>query len=105
MWLTDAVVALLACVASVARLLRAIRVAAWAAALPAARAWLTNSNFCTIRAGSLSGRPNRVPDYRAAAIPALTRSTMSSRLHSAKVASMFSINPSSRCRRIDTVRN
>jgi len=45
-----------------------------------------------ITAGSLKGRPKRVPAARDAAMPALTRSTMSSRSYSARVASMFSIS-------------
>ena len=64
--------------------------AASAAVRPFARAWAAMSSFSAIWAGSVLGRPKRTPLCRAAVMPALTRSMMSSRSYSARVASMFS---------------
>lgn len=72
---------------------------------PRARASATIASLSVTTAGSGRGRPKRVPLAHAAAMPALTRSTMSSRSYSAGVASMFSISrpvdvesTSARCR-------
>jgi hypothetical protein len=50
------------------------------------------ASLSAITAGSDTGRPWRVPFCLAAAMPALTRSMISSRSYSARVASMFSIS-------------
>lgn len=59
---------------------------------PRARASAAIASLSAITTGSDRGRPNRVPFARAAAMPALTRSTMSSRSYSASVANMFNIS-------------
>lgn len=53
---------------------------------------MTSLSLSATTTGSDRGRPNLVPPFRAAVIPAFTRSVISSRSYSANVASMFSIN-------------
>ncbi len=50
------------------------------------------ASLSAITAGSDNGQPNRVPFCFAAAMPALTRSRISSRSYSARVASMLNIS-------------
>jgi hypothetical protein len=65
--------------------------AASSAVRPFERASEAIASLSAMTSGSDKGRPKRVPPCRAAAMPAFTRSTISSRSYSAKVASMFSI--------------